>query len=189
MRVDHHAFRDSKCHAKDDVGSLARHARQLEQLIHFARHLPAVFFDDQSARSLNTLCLVPEESGRMNHLLEFRNIGFSKLLRRFVFPEQCGRNRVDGFVGALCGEYCCDQQLKRVSKIQCAFCVRIRRFQTRVNLFGFCEVPFTSHWISCWIPRQALWRLESWFPLALNRSWSRNLSTPRQASRTSSHNR
>ena len=75
MRVDHHARGDAEGRAEHDVGRLAAHAGQFDQLFDALRHLAVVLSDQQAAAGLDVLGLVAKKSGALDVLFQFGDAG------------------------------------------------------------------------------------------------------------------
>ena len=104
--------------AEHDVGGLASHSRQLDQLLHRLRHFAAVIRDQRLRHAEERFRLGAEESGRVNLRLELRRCGPGERARVGVALEQCRRHRVDERVGGLRGQDRRRQQLERRREVQ-----------------------------------------------------------------------
>jgi len=118
--VHHHANIDGKGVSQDHVRRLAPDAAQGHQFLHRLRDFAAVIGHDASAGRLDAARLVFVKTGGPDFLLQSGEIGSGKILRGTVLLEQCGRDQIHAFVGALRGENGGHQQFERVREIQFA---------------------------------------------------------------------
>src|ERR1035441_1138012 len=134
MRVNHDAVGNLVPRAQHDVGGLARHSGQLQQLLHGARHLPAEFADQFAGCAHDRLRLVAEKPGGANVGFELFRLKRGKGLWRRVFLEKDRRDQVDAYVGALRRENGRDQQLPRAVVMQSAGRARIALVESPQDL-------------------------------------------------------
>ena len=70
MRINHHTGLYTESVSQDDVSCFARHARQLQQLVHGVWHLTAVLFGQNFRGALNRGCLIAKETSGANVFLQ-----------------------------------------------------------------------------------------------------------------------
>ena len=103
----------------DDVGRLARHAGQPQQLGDRARHDAVELLEQHAHRAADRLRLLPVEPGLEDVLLELLLRNGEVVLRAPVLDEELLGDAVDVHVGRLRREHHGDQQLDVAPEVQC----------------------------------------------------------------------
>ena len=114
-----------KRHGHDHARRFAADAGQRFQLLAFARHLAAVFFDQFLGTVDDVPRLHPEKAARLDNPFDVILSGFSEFFGGRIFFEQYGRRHIHARVGALRGEYHRDDQFERIGVFERGFRVRI----------------------------------------------------------------
>lgn len=118
MRVNDDAGSDAIGGAENDVGGLTGNAREFENFVHRSRNFAMELVDQHLAAADDRFCLVAEETGAANILLELRGIGVGEMLRRRIFLEEAGSDLIDAGIGALGRKNGGDKQLESIVVMQ-----------------------------------------------------------------------
>src|SRR5690242_7953410 len=118
VRVHDDTLHDAVGVAHHDVGGLACHTGQRDELVHRAWHLAAEALDDQVCRRADALRLVAVEAGLLDVLLQLLQVGARVVRRAAILLEESLRHGVDTLVGALGREDGGDEQLQRRGEIE-----------------------------------------------------------------------
>ena len=115
--------------AQDQVGGLAAHAGQLQQVLHIVGHLPAELLQHHPGGGHDVPCLGTEKAGGVDVLLHLAHIGPGQGLQGGEAAEQGGGHLVDALIGALRGQPDREQQLIGLGVVQGTDPFRIEFFQ------------------------------------------------------------
>lgn len=114
----HRQARHAQRVAQDDVGGLASHARELDEIVHARRHFAPVSFHERAGHAGQRLRLGSEEAGRLNLRLQLRGRGLRQRAGVRVSREEGRRDSIDALVRALRRENRGDEQLVRIAEVE-----------------------------------------------------------------------
>jgi len=118
VSVHNDALGNTEGRSENDVGGFASDPVELQEFGHRARDMSAVLFGDHSTTIANGTGLVAEETCGSDERLKFARRRGGIIGSGAVFVEQCWRDHVDAFIGALRTENGGDQKLERVLVMQ-----------------------------------------------------------------------
>jgi hypothetical protein len=110
MRINGNARLLAERVKQDDIGGFARHPRQPEEILHRARDRAVKGSLYHAGRGNDMPCLIAEEPGGSDVLLQRSLLGAGIVPHRTVFPEQLFRDDIDPLIRALCGQHGRHQQ-------------------------------------------------------------------------------
>lgn len=125
VRVDDDAFVDVEGVPQHDVGGLAAHTAQLDELREAFRHFAAILAHQGVRHRDETFRLGTKEPGALDDVFDFFGIRVSQRGRIRKSCEQHRCHHVHPNIGALRAENRGRHQFKRRAKIEFAMCVRI----------------------------------------------------------------
>ncbi len=134
MGIDRHAVGQAVDLAPDDIGRLAGHTRQGQQVVHRRRDFAAVVGQQPSRRLADVARLLPEETRWPDEFFKFDGVGRGQRFGRRVAGEERRRGQVDPLVGALGGQDRGDKQLQRRLVVEGAVGVGVGRAQAAEQL-------------------------------------------------------
>ena len=103
MRIDHQA-RLSMHVTEHDVGGLASHSAQGDEILHRVGQPVAEALDDVLRGGLERFGFLTKEPGADDHALDVARIGGRHRGGIGIFREQRGRHLIDALIGALRGQ-------------------------------------------------------------------------------------
>jgi hypothetical protein len=101
MRIHRNTLWTLEGIAKHNVGRLAAHTWETNQLFHRRWHLAIVLDDERRAAFLDTPGFLSVEASGLNDMREFIRSGLHIVDSRAVFVEQGRSDAVDALIGAL----------------------------------------------------------------------------------------
>ena len=128
--VDHHTSWFVESSAEDDVGRLAAHPRERDEILHPIRNAAAEAVEQTAGHPEQAFRLVAEKTGRLDEFLDLTRIGHGERFSVGVSLEQRRRHQIHAFVGTLCAENGSGQELVRTGVIQLAVGIRVRPLET-----------------------------------------------------------
>ena len=126
---------DSHCglaegYGLDDVGRLAAHAWQQEQLVHVGGHLAAVALNKHFCHFCQMAGFGIGVGHTLDILVDFFRLGLCHRVSIGELAEEAGCHEVDALVGTLCTEDDGDEQLEHAAELE--FGVHLRHLLLEV---------------------------------------------------------
>src|SRR6516162_796790 len=100
MRIDRNTWNIEGI-TQNHIGGLASDARQLNQVLHVARHLAGMFFYYLPAAGNDVPGFIAKETGGLNGLFQLLLVCFSESLNGWIAGEKRWGHQIDSNVGAL----------------------------------------------------------------------------------------